>query len=320
MTTVLNDDGEKIMAGTVLDAEGAAFMQRELEYIKARTYDVNYPDLPARSLFPVSNEAGPGVTSITYQTYDQVGSAKIINAYANDLPRADIHGKETTIPVRTVATSFGYNIDELEAGRLTGKPLDQRRASAARKAVEIEINKVAFNGSPADGLPGLLNNPNIPTGNVPNGAAGSTNWSNKTPAEILADVNDIFNEIFQNTSMVERGNRLIVPPAQWGILATTRVDAVSDMTLLTFIVKNNPYIGSESDVIPVNELTGAGTGGADIMVAYDASPEKLELEIPVELQFRPIQERGLEFIVPGTSRFAGLNIYYPMSLNIKEGI
>jgi len=317
---VLDGDGIVLLNKTAMDVNGAAFMQRELEYIKAKSYDVKYPELKARSLFPVSNEAGAGVTSITYRTYDQVGSAEIINAYANDLPRADVSGKETSIPVRTIGTSFGYTITELEAGQLTGRPLDVRRGAAARKAVEIAIDNVAWNGDAESGLPGLLTNPNIPVGNVPNGAGGSALWANKTPAEILADVNDIFNEIFQNTNMVEQGNTLLLPPEQWGILATTRVDAVSDMTILTFIVRNNPYIQSEADVIPVNQLTGAGTGGTDIMIAYDKSPEKLELEIPVELRFLPIQERGLEFLIPGTSNIAGLNIYYPLSLNIKEGI
>ena len=64
----------------ILDADGAFFFQRQLEQIKARSYDVQYAELQARMLFPVSNEGGPGITSITYRTYDQIGAAKIIQA------------------------------------------------------------------------------------------------------------------------------------------------------------------------------------------------------------------------------------------------
>ena len=117
-----------------LDADGAVFFQRQLEHIKARSYDVLYAELKARSLFPVSNEGGPGITTIVYRTYDQAGAAKIINAYADDLTRADVAGKETTIPVRSVGISYGYNLDEIQSSQLTGAALDQRRANAARRS------------------------------------------------------------------------------------------------------------------------------------------------------------------------------------------
>ena len=58
----------------------------------------------------------------------------------------------------------------------------------------------------------------------------------------------------------------------------------------------------------------------DAMIAYDRSPDKLQLEIPVELEFMPIQHKGLEFIIPGRARLGGLNIYYPLSLAIATGI
>jgi len=147
-----------------IDADGAVFFQRQLEHIKARSYDVLYAALKARELFPVSNEAGPGVTNITYRTYDQAGAAKIINAYADDLPRADVAGKETTIPVRSVGISYGYNLDEIQSSQLTGLGLDQRRANAARRSVEQIVNDVAYFGDATSGMPGLFDNPNIPTG------------------------------------------------------------------------------------------------------------------------------------------------------------
>ena len=43
-------------------------------------------------MFPVSQEAPVGTKTITYQTYDQAGMAKLITGYAKDLPRADVGG------------------------------------------------------------------------------------------------------------------------------------------------------------------------------------------------------------------------------------
>ena len=305
----------------LIDADGAVFFQRQLEHIKSKAYDVQYAEHKARSLFPVSNEAGEGVTTITYRTYDQAGAAKIINAYADDLPRADVAGKETTIPVRSIGVSYGYNIDEIQSSQLTGAALDQRRANAAKRSVEQVINDVAFFGDTTSGMGGLFDHPNIPTGAVVDPGAG-TEWVNKTPDQILFDVNDLFADIFETTKMVERGNTLLLPPAQWSYIASTPRSANSDTTILQYLVQNSPYLDSKEDIVPVNECTAANNPelATDAMVAYDKNPDKLQLEIPVEMQMLPVQQKNLEFTVPVRARLAGLNIYYPLSLAIATGI
>lgn len=305
----------------VIDADGAVFFQRQLEHIKARSYDVQYAELKARSLFPVSSEAGAGAQTITYRTYDQAGSAKIINAYANDLPRADVAGKETTIPIRSVGTSYGYNIDEINASMMTGASLDQRRANAARRAVEQVTNDVAFFGDATSGMGGLFDNPNIPTGSVVDPGAG-TEWVNKSPDEILFDINDLFGDIFETTKMVESANTLLIPPAQWNYIMSTPRASNSDTTIASFIAANSPFLSGLDSIIAVNECAAANNSvySNDVMVAYDRSPDKLQLEVPVELEWMPVQQKNLEFIIPGRSRLAGLNIYYPLSLAIAEGI
>lgn len=319
--TQLDYDIVRALNNGVMDADGAFFFQRQLEHIKARSYDVRYAELKARMLFPVSNEGGPGITSITYRTYDQSGAAKIINAYADDLPRADVAGKETNIPVRSVGISYGYNLDEIQASQLTGAALDQRRANSARRATEQTVNDVAFFGDSTSGLPGLFDNPNIPTGAVVNPGSG-TEWVNKTPDQILFDVNDLFADIFETTKMVERGNTLMLPPAQWSYIASTPRSSNSDTTILQYLVQNSPYLNSEDDIIPVNECAAENNPllSTDAMVAYDRSPDKLQLEVPVELEMLPVQQKNLEFVVPGRLRLGGLNIYYPLSLAIATGI
>lgn len=304
-----------------LDAEGAVFFQRQLEIVKARSYDIQYPELKARTLFPVSNEGGKGITTITYRTYDQVGMAKIIEAYADDLPRADIGGIETSIPVRSLGISYGYNLDEIQSSELVGMGLDQRRANAARRGVELAINKIAFFGDAVHGLPGLFTNPNIPTGNVIDPGAG-TEWATKTPDQVLFDVNDLFADIFETTNMVEQGNTLLLPPKEWAYISSTPRSANSDTTILEYVAKNSPFLNSSADVIPVNECVAANNPEltSNAMVAYNRSPDKLQMEIPVELEYMPVQHQNLEFKIPGRARVAGLNIYYPLSLAIAEGI
>lgn len=308
------------MKFNMLDDVNGAFFQRELELIKSQSYDTLYADLIARNLFPVSNEGGFAITSITYRSYDKVGAAKLINNYAKDLPRADVGGKEITIPVKEIGTSYGYTVKEIAASQMVGRSLDQQRANASRRAVEEEINDIAFNGRADADLPGFLSNPNIPTVTVVDGASGTAFWNTKTPDEILFDINDLFGDIFENTKMKERADTLLLPPAQWNYIASTPRASNSDTTILMYVVQNSPFLASMESVIPVNELVGAGTAGVDIMVAYTRRPDKLQLEIPGELQYFAPQEQGLEIVIPGMSSIAGVNVYYPMSAAIAEEI
>ena len=101
-----------------LDEGESLFFARELEHIKSQSYDKKYPKLKARMLFPLEFEANAGAETITYEQYDQVGMAKIISNYADDLPRADVKGTEFTSRVRTIAASYGYNYDEINAAQM----------------------------------------------------------------------------------------------------------------------------------------------------------------------------------------------------------
>jgi hypothetical protein len=303
----------------VVDADGAVFFARQLEHVLARSIDVVYADLVARDLFPVNSEAGPGATSITYQVFDKLGMAKIITAYAQDLPRADISGKEVNQKIRSVGISYGWNRDEIEHARFSGTPIDTKRSDAARRATAETEEEIAWGGDAASGLVGLLSNPNIPNTNT---TAGSV-WTAATPAEILADINNTFTTMHADTLMKEQADTLLLPVAQYNYIATTPRSDQSDMSILSWLVANSPFLGSTANVVPVNRLNNGGVGagdGADMFIIYKKDPMKLELHIPQELEFFPPQERGLELVVPGRSRIAGTIVYYPLSVAFTYGI
>lgn len=317
----IEDSIEQGIKRNFYDLEGAVFFQRQLEHIKARSYDVKYADLKAREIFNVSNEAGPGATAITYPVFDQSGVANIINGNAQDLPRADVSGKEVTIPVKTIATSFGYTEMEVKNAIMAGLPLQQRRMNAARRAIEEKINSVAFFGDASANLPGLFSNSDIPTGGVVNGGSG-TAWTTKTADQIVTDINDAFDDIFTASDMKETGNTVLLPPAQWHYIHTTARSANSDTTIAQFIVNNSPFGLSADKLIPVNECAAANNPllGSDAMVVFNDSEEHSQLEIPREVESLATEIRGLEFVVPMLANIGGLNIYYPLAFDISTGI
>lgn len=301
-----------------LDANESIFFLRELDFIKSKSYDVQYPELKARSLIPVSFEAGAGAETITYEQYDQVGMAKIVSSYADDLPRADIKGKEFTSRVRSLADAYGYNIQEIRAAKMAGKPLEQRKANAAKRAMMQKEDSIAALGDADFGLIGLINHPNISSTTLPaDGTGASTLWSTKTPLLIIRDLNKVANFIVENTKEVEQPNTMLMPVEKYNYIATTPVGDNADKTILKFFLDNSPYI---KEVIPWNKLKAAGAGGLDRMIAYDKNPEKLTLEIPQDFEQLDLEQRGLEFLVPCHSRCGGVIIYYPLSVVYADGL
>jgi hypothetical protein len=292
-----------------LDAAENIFFLRQLEYVKSKSYDILYPELLSKKFIPVSNEAGPGAETIVYATYDKVGVAKIIASYAEDLPRADVKGVENRSPVRSLGASYGYNIQEIRAAKLAGKPLQQRRADAAMRAVAQKEDIIGATGDADSGLGGFLNNTSVTNG----AAAYQISATGGTPDQILAVLNTAVNSIVSLTYGLEMPTDVLLPINQYTYIASTARSANSDTTILEYFLQNNPFV---QNVNHWYRLTGAGIGGGaglDVMMTYVKSPEKVTFEIPLEVeQFAP-QQRGLEFVVDLHARNGGVLWYYPLS-------
>jgi hypothetical protein len=305
-----------------LDANETAFFARQLEHILARIFEMRFPALKARLMFPVNNEAGPGVDYITWHELNYVGMAALIADYTTNLPRVDAFMRENQVKVRHLGDAFGYSIFDIQKANRTGVPLAAYKGTAARKAAELKADQLAFTGDSTTGLAGLLSHPNIPWSTVAangnqNGATNSTLWVNKTPDQIIADVTNVWKSIKVVTKEAEMANVLALPTDQHSYISTTPRSSVSDTTILEFLLKN--LEGCE-DIISCGRLAGAGAGGADVMAAYDRSPDTAELHIPMEFYQLPPELKNLEWVVNCLMDFAGLIVYRPLAFAIAEGI
>lgn len=315
--------------GQRLDANETAFFNRQLEHIKASTYDVKYPQLKAASgeIFSIDTSASNGDDVITYRQYDQIGMAKIISDYADDLPRSDVKGKEFSSKVRSLGSSYGYSVQEIRRASKSGVPLQDRQARAARRSIDQLIDSIAWKGDEDSGLIGLLNNPNITAATAPTGATTSNvRWiggSPKNPLEILEDMNKIVRDMISITKGVEAPDTILLPVEHWSKIRTTPLQTGSDTTIFDFFMMNNPSVRR---VEWVNELAGVvdlpsgAAGPKDVMIALNTEPDTMVLEIPQPFeQFDP-EQRNLEFVVNTHARCGGLTIYYPLAVSVFEGI
>lgn len=307
--------------------DASVFFARELDYIKAQTYDVIYPEFNALKLFPQSSEVDIGAETVTFYSYDKTGMAKIIHNYATDLPRVDIRGKPTTVPIKSVGDSYGYSIQEMRASRMAGKSLDVRRAEAARYIIDRTLNAIAWSGDEESGLIGVLSPSNdIPVFTLKMNAGGtSTKFVDKTPMEVLRDINEFVEFTAMLTKSVERPDILALPTDAFLYLANTPMiinpgtGAVS--TIMKWILDNSPRL---KDIVECPELNADSgvTPYPDTGVAFmfKADPMKFTIENPLPFYQHPLQPKGLEFEVPCEARTAGAVIYYPLAQLIVPGV
>jgi hypothetical protein len=299
------------------DANESIFFARQLEYVKSQTYDVKRIQLNALTLMPVSTEIPEGATTHTYRQYDSVGMAKVISNYANDLPRADVVGKEFTSVIRSLGNAYGYNVQEIRSAMFAGINLSGKRAMAATRAQQELVNKLAFSGDADHNLPGLLNNANIPEVTLAaDGTGSSKTFAAKAADKIVRDVNALINKVITQSKGVHRVSEVWMPVEQYALIATTQNSTASDTTILEFLQKVHPGVTFRQVV----ELDGAGASGADRMYAIENSRENWQLEIPMMIKQYSPQQQGLEFVIPVESRFAGVIIEYPLAFAFADGI
>lgn len=301
-----------------LDSNESVFFNRELAYVKAKSYDAKYAELKGLSLIPISTEAGAGVNEIIFHQYRGVGFAKVIADYAKDFPRVDIYGEEKAVKVKGIGDSYGYSIKEIRASQRTGKNLDQRRAITARRAHDEMMNRMALKSNVADGTFGLLDFPGITEVTLQaDGTNSSKTWASKTPDQIVRDINDLVNAVMEPTSAREVPDTLLLPIAQYNDLASRRIGEAGEKTLMRYILDNSPYI---KRIDWLSELKNFGAGGTNRALVGRFDEEHLTLEIPQPFEQFEAQQEGMEFTIPCHSECAGTIIYYPLAFAYADGI
>ena len=282
------------------------FLERQLEFIRPQVFEVTYADIKYPTLLPVTSEAGPGAQTFTYRIMDSTGEFKLIADAADDLPRADISQIERTINIRSFGGSFGYTVQELRAAQMATIALEQRRATAVRRAYEEKVESVAMFGESSVGLVGFFNNPTVDV------VAADTWFDTATAAEMLELLNYGVSAIINASKMKEQPDTILLAYEDYNKISTTRNSDSSDVTVLEYFLRTNPYI---RNVEPINQLdAGNSVLNTNRMVVYKRDPEKVQLHIPQPLELFPPQQRGLEFIVPAHARVGGVALYYPKSV------
>lgn len=309
-----------------LDANESVFFNRELETIRARSYDVKYDDLfKMLALLPISREGDPLATQITHRVYSRVGVAKMGGGdYATDFPSVDVYGSEVTVKIYPVKASYKYNKDEIARAAKANKPLEAMRANAARKAIDKKLNDVAMSGDAVTGATGLFNAAGISTYTVPDGSGSGANttWGTKDSDEILADLYGIANQIITNTKGIEVPDVIALPLTSYQLIERKRLSADSEKTVLTYFLENSKNI---KKIEWFNDLetfapTSLAYDSNKAMFCWKNDAEHLVLDLPMPYTQEDIMVDGLEYVIPCRAKTAGVTVFFPLSVAKAYGI
>jgi len=304
--------------GIRADAGETALILRSLLFVEQEIYKVEYVENRAAEFIPLDTTVPAWADSFSWRLLDWRGMAKLIRDAGTDLPAVDIILAEFIQKVYEIGDSFNYTLNDLRAAAKNNMPLDTEKGELARAAQENLIEVLAAFGDASTGMPGFLNNPNVPILTSPGQLNG--NWLNPatTPAQILADMHYMAQSVVNVTKNVQKPDTMLLPTAHFGYIAQTQANPLNLATILEVFLKQSQYIRSVDQWPYLDNANATGNGPRGMV--YKRDPKAVRLVRPLPFEMLPPQPKGLAFVIPCHSRFGGVSWRRPMSGAYADGI
>ncbi len=295
----------------MMDAQAAiGFVTSQRTHIESEVLKKPYPEIKYSRMIPVDTSAPAFAPSVTHFSQDSTGKAKFINGKGDDIPLANVMMNKFEQGINMAGIGYSFSLEEIGAAQQLGMSLTSDGADAARQAYEQLVDEVAFVGNTDLNVEGLYNTTGITS------AAAAAVWASATADQILTDINNAITGVWNATKGIEWANTIVIPLASFGIIATKRIDATSDMTILEFIRRSNVYTARTGQPLTIE----ADHRLTDKMVVYRRDPSVVKMHMPMPLTFIPPQSRGLQIDVFGMFRFAPINIRRPGAMRYVTGL
>ena len=208
-----------------------------------------------------------------------------------------------------------------------GRSLDQIYDKGLRLNYNKMLDENIYTGFSDFGTEGLVNNSNV-TASMAAMNAGNTSrqWRNKTPDEILDDVNTAITNAWANAGYDVDGipNHIGLPPSLYSYIVGTKVSQAADKSILNYLLDNNIAKANGVDlvIVPMRQLIGAGTGNSDRMIAYVNADDKVTFDITVPLSRVLTQPsvNDMAYMTAYAGQVGQVKILYTQCIEYVDGI
>lgn len=237
---------------------------------------------------------------------------------------------KTPTPLTPWGLEVKFSILELESAAKMGRPIDDQKLEALKLKHQMDVDEQVYVGDASLGIFGLVNNSLVTNvTNLPNGAGGSPRWALKTPAEILADINETLQSAWAASGFAVMPRKIGIPPAQFGYISTQVVSTAGNVSILKYVLENNIVKASgngDIQIVPMKWLVGAGVGGTigttgtvDRMIAYTQAKNYVRYPMTM-LQRTPIQYDSIYHKSTYYCRLGGVECVYPETFAYRDGL
>ena len=298
---------------TTQDAYGYLVSQRA--HIESAAYAIKYADIQYPKIVPVDTSAHEWARSIIHYSTDSVGQAQILANRADDFPLVNISRAQHAVGVEMAGIGYDFTMEELGAAMMVpNTALEAEKVIAARRVYEEYIDNIVLNGDANYGWDSFMDNSNVTKSDAPAGTGGSTEWTSKTPDEVIKDFNNLLTGIWTTTLQVELADTVCMSPNLYSHLANTPRSVYSDMSTLEWIMRYNVFTGqtgSSLNIIMLRGLEDAAAGSKGRVVGYRRAMDVVRLHLPMPLRFGTMQQWLQRFVIPGYFRLGGLEVRRP---------
>ena len=270
---------------------GLAFLESELEKV-----DPLLREPLTNTTYPrdIAIESGGGwveATSALNVSYAVTGGqGDGVGGVQNAIRRIQADLSKDIYKVMPYEVSMSIKIQDQLRGAVTSRSIEDMYNTGIRLDYDKYMDINTYKGQSAYGTTGLLNDPNIVAASVAAGASGKTTWKDKSPQELLNDIDDAIIDAwaaaqYDNSAIP---NHILIDPANYAYLNRTPFTAngaTAPVSLLKYLMDNNIATAKNVDLViaECRFCEKAGEGSTNRMVCYRNEKRFVGMDVPVPM-------------------------------------
>lgn len=225
---------------------------------------------------------------------------------------------KTAQPLPLWGMELSWTLPELASAQQLGRPVDSQKFTGMQLKYNMDIDEQVYIGDTELGFTGMANSSAVT--NVSNAITGS--WGTASPAQILADVNDLLNSVWAASAFAICPSELRLDPVNYSRLVSRIVSDAGNISVLEFLRVNslsNSINGRPLNIQPLKWLTNRGTSNTNRMMAYTNEQDRIRFPL-VPLQRTPLEYRNIRQITTYYGRLGVVEVVYPETIGYRDGI
>jgi Uncharacterized protein conserved in bacteria len=270
-------------------SSGLVFLAGQLEKQDPRLLEPLTSLTAPRDIDMIPGGGWTSITSNVFVDYATTGSDEdsIIGSETTNIPVSQANVSKDVFKVHTFSEILRVPLfDDLKLQQV-GRSLSQILDDGLRLNHSKMIDRNTYIGISKTGTYGLVNNPNIVASNAAVGASTKRTWVDKTPTEIMNDINQLLTATVTASEYDLSGmaNQILIDWPNYSYIVNTPVTSAGTESILSYLLKNNIATkqGRELNIYPCRWCTGAGVGETQRMVAYAKAENRVNVDLTVPL-------------------------------------